>query len=203
VTAEHLKPVYTIHAFIFPGRLKAEAIDLNLARDLSYDEWYVDAHAVVEIDDKGKAHIHEAGKGGRGAGIGFVAGGLLGLIGGPAGLLAWAVAGAVVGGLAGKYGGQAISSEDIERLAARMQPDTSAILMLAAEDRTKALQLAMASYEAEVVTLVVSDEVSGEIHVAMASPTEKAPDGKASSPDIHLATAIPGESHSSAHPKGA
>ena len=56
---------------------------------------------LCEQDEKGKVHIHEPGHGGLGAAAGVVAGGLLGLIGGPVGVVR-AVGGGVVGGVAGQ-----------------------------------------------------------------------------------------------------
>ena len=48
--------------------------------------------------------------------VGAVTGGLLGLIGGPVGVLAWAVGGAVVGGVAGHYMGRPISKGDLQEI---------------------------------------------------------------------------------------
>jgi uncharacterized membrane protein len=132
------------------------------------------ANAVVEVDHKGKAHIHEGGHGGRGAMGGAAAGGLQGLIGGPAGLLAWAVAGGVIGGFAGKYGGRAIPKADLEKLSAQMKPNTSAILVIIEDKGAEQLINQMAPYQAQVVTLTVGDETSGAIAQAVAADVTSA-----------------------------
>ncbi len=117
----------------------------------------------MEQDEKGKVHIHEPGRGGVGTGAGLVAGGLLGLIGGPVGLLAWAVGGAVVGGVAGKYLGRPFSKGDLKQIGESMTPDSSAFLLLVEDVESEAVVDSMKGYNANVVTLTVGDELSGEI----------------------------------------
>jgi uncharacterized membrane protein len=106
-------------------------------------------------------------------------GGFLGLIGGPVGLLAWAVAGGVIGGFAGKIGGRAIPAKDLEKLAADMKPNTSAILVIIQDKSAEQLINRMSPYQAQVVTLTVGDETSGEIAQAVAvgvtGPAAEAP----------------------------
>src|SRR5690349_11247121 len=58
------------------------------------------ARAVVERDAQGAVRIHEPGRGGAGATVGAVAGGLIGLLTGPLGVLVLAVASGAVGGVA-------------------------------------------------------------------------------------------------------
>jgi uncharacterized membrane protein len=164
--------VYNIIAFIFADRGTAQTVSSelkNTAKDVGDN---IVANAVVEVDEKGKAHIHEAGHGGRGTAAGLVVGGLLGLIGGPAGLLAWAVAGGVIGGFAGKIGGRAIPKKDLEELSAQMKPSTSAILAIVEDKQCESLIDDMKGYKAKVVTLTVGDEVSGELAQAVAVDVE-------------------------------
>jgi uncharacterized membrane protein len=164
--------VYNIVAFVFADPKKAKAIsdELKAAGFEATEQGYnIVANAVVEMDDKGKAHIHEGGHGGWGAAGGMAVGGLLGLIGGPAGLLAWAVAGGVIGGFAGKIGGRAIPKADLEKLSAQMKPNTSAILVIIEDKGAEQLINRMAPYKAQVVTLTVGDETSGAIAQAVAA----------------------------------
>jgi uncharacterized membrane protein len=117
----------------------------------------------VEQDEKGKIHTHEPGHGTFGAVVGAIGGGLLGLIGGPAGLLAWTVGAAAVGGAAGKYLGRPFSKGDLEEIGAAMSPDTSAFLLLVEDIYGEAVIDSMKGYNANVVTLTVGDELSGQI----------------------------------------
>lgn len=162
---------YNILAFIFGDKDRARWVSeaFENESEAGYDR--VIAKAVVEVDANGKPHVHEAGHGGRGAGIGLAAGGLLGLIGGPVGLLFWAVAGGVVGGFIGKHSGQAIPPEDLKKLATQMNPDTSAILVIAENTEAEDLMDQMKGYTTNVVTLTVGDKVSGEIADAVSAQT--------------------------------
>jgi uncharacterized membrane protein len=163
--------VYNIVAFVFADPKKAKAVhdELKASKAEAKQEGYkIVANAVVEVDEKGKAHIHEGGHGGWGAAGGAAVGGFLGLIGGPVGLLAWAVAGGVIGGFTGKIGGRAIPKADLEKLAAQMKPNTSAILAIIEDKGAEQLVNSMSPYRAQVVTLTVGDETSGEIAQAVA-----------------------------------
>jgi uncharacterized membrane protein len=161
------KAVYNIIAFIFADRKTAKQVSDELKRSGWIQNYKIIADAVVEMDEKGKAHIHEGGHGGIGATGGAVFGGLLELIGGPAGLLAWAVAGSVIGGFAGHYAARVIPKEDLDELAAQMKPNTSAILAIVEDKEYELLIASMTPYQGQVVTLTVGDEASGEIAQAV------------------------------------
>ena len=155
--------VYNILAFIFDRQNTAKQ-NLKDAKSAGAFEGYeIAAQAIVEQDPKGKVHVHEPGKGGVGAVVGGAAGGLLALIGGPVGVLAWVVGGAVVGGVAGKYLGRPIDKSDLEEIGEAMSPDTSGILLLLEDTYSEAAVDSMSGYNANVVTLTVGDELSGQI----------------------------------------
>lgn len=164
--------VYNIVAFVFADPNTAKEVSNELKHEAKGAGYKIIANAAVEVDAKGKAHIHEAGHGARGAILGGGGVGLLSLIGGPAGLLAWAVAGGVIGGFAGKIGGRAIPKKDLEELAAKMQPNTSAILAIVEDKESEALIDSMKGYKAQVVTMTMGDEVSGEIAQGVAAEVE-------------------------------
>jgi uncharacterized membrane protein len=154
---------YNIVAFCFDGQDTAKQT-LKAAKDAGVMDGYdVIVQAIVEQDEKGKVHIQEPGRGGVGTTVGAVAGGILGLIGGPAGLLAWTVGGAVIGGVAGKYLGRPIAKGDLREIGEALSPDSSALLMLLEDVYAEAAADSMSGYNAQVVTLTVGDELSGEI----------------------------------------
>ena len=155
--------VYNILAFTFDGKDDASEAVKAIKKSGALEGQAIVAEAIVEQDEKGKVHIHEPGRGGLGAGIGAVGGGLLGLIGGPAGLLAWTVGGAVVGGVAGKYLGRPFSKGDLKEIGEAMSPDSSAFLLLIEDIESEAVVNSMKGYNANVVTLTVGDELSGQI----------------------------------------
>jgi uncharacterized membrane protein len=155
--------IYDIVALCFEGQKTANEIVKEAKSSGALDGYAILAQAVVEQDAKGKVHILEPGHGGLGATIGAIGGGLMALIGGPAGVLAWAVGGAVVGGVAGKYLGRPIKKGDLKEIGEAMSPDSSALLLLLEDVYTEAAVDSMAGYNAQVVTLTVGDELSGEI----------------------------------------
>ena len=155
--------VYNILAFRFDGQKGAADAAKAIKSSSALEGYKIAADCVVEQDAKGKVHIHEAGRGGLGTAIGAGSGALLGLIGGPAGLLAWTVAGGVIGGVAGKYLGRPISKGDLKEIGEALTPNTSALLMLLEDTESEGVIQNMQGYSANVVTLTVGDELSGQI----------------------------------------
>lgn len=160
--------VYNILAFTFDGKHAAKEVVKEIKESGALEGQTILADVVVEIDERGKFHMHEPGHGIMGAGVGAVATGLLSLIGGPAGLLAWAVAGGVVGGVAGKYLGRPIKKGDLEEIADAMPPDSSAFLLLMEDRYTEDAINLLSPYNANVITLTVGDELSEQITSYMA-----------------------------------
>ena len=155
--------VYNILAFNFAGQDTANETVKEIKDSGALEGYDIVAQAVVEQDVKGKVHIHEPGRGGVGATVGAVGGGLLALIGGPAGVLAWMVGGAVVGGVAGHYLGRPISKGDLKEIGDAMSPDSSAFLLLLEDTYSEDVVDSLSGYNANVVTLTVGDELSGQI----------------------------------------
>ena len=155
--------VFNILAFNFDGEKTAAETVKEIKKSGALDGQMIVAESIVSVNEKGKVHIHEPGHGILGGTIGAVGGGLLGLIGGPAGLLAWTVGGAVVGGAAGKYLGRPFSKGDLKEIGEAMVPDSSAFLLLVEDIESEAVVDSMKGYNANVVTLTVGDELSGQI----------------------------------------
>jgi uncharacterized membrane protein len=155
--------VYNILAFRFDGQKGAEQALKQIKSSGDLDGYQIAAQATVEQDAKGKVHFHEPGHGGVGTAVGAGTGALLGLIGGPAGLLAWTVAGGVIGGTAGHYSGRALSRGDMKEIGEALTPDTSFLLMLLEDTESEGVIKSMQGYSADVVTMTVGDELSGQI----------------------------------------
>lgn len=155
--------VYNILAFTFDGQDTATETMKDIKSSGALEGYEIAAQAVVEQDAKGKVHIHEPGKGGVGAVAGGAAGGALALIGGPVGVLAWVVGGAVIGGVAGKYLGRPIAKGDLEEIGEAMPPDSSAMLLLLEDTYSEGVINGLSGYNANVISLTVGDELSGEI----------------------------------------
>lgn len=160
--------VFHIVAVKFAGQNRAkQVVDLIKSQQKAGD-YKLKSWAVVEVDGKGKAHVKQQGHGGKGAALGTGGGVLLGLIGGPAGLLAWALGGALVGGLAGKYGTHQFDKKQLESLGSGMEPNSSAIIVVIEDTMVEEFTSELGEEGASIVTLTLGDQLSGE----MASVTE-------------------------------
>jgi uncharacterized membrane protein len=155
--------VYNVVGFVFDGKDAASENMKEIKSSGVLDGYKIKVQAVVEQDENGKVHIHEPGHGVWGTALGAGGGGLLGLIGGPAGLLAWTVGGAVLGGLAGKYAGRPIAKGDLQELGSAMTPNSSALLLVLEDKDTENVINDLQGYNAQVVTLTLGDDLSGEI----------------------------------------
>ena len=85
--------------------------------------------AVLHKDEEHKVHIHEPEDmgGGKGAAIGAIVGGLIGLVTGPGAVIVGA-AGAAIGGLTAKLHDTGFDNKDLAALAESLRPGKSAIL---------------------------------------------------------------------------
>ncbi len=155
--------IFNILAFTFEGQDTADDVVKQIKKSGALDGQVILAEVVVEQDEKGKVHFHEPGHGTLGSVVGAVGGGLLGLIGGPAGLLAWTVGGAVVGGVAGKYLGRPFSKGEIKEIGEALSPNTSAFMLLVEDYESESIINKMDDFNANVITLTVGDELSGQI----------------------------------------
>ena len=162
---------YNVVAFIFDTKNLAEGVAKDVDNHFILKNYHVLAKAVVTKDENGEVEFHgSGGHGTEGAAAGFVAGGLLGLIGGPIGLLAMSVGGAVVGGIAGHlHTGRSLHQEDLEEFGEALEPNNSAFLVLAGSADTDNVKLGMEGYNATVVILPVGAELCAEISSAVAA----------------------------------
>jgi uncharacterized membrane protein len=155
--------VYNILAFTFVGEDTAKETVKEIKKSGALDGQFIVAEAIVSVNAKGKTHIHEPGHGTMGAVLGGAGVGLLSLIGGPVGLLAWTAGGAVMGGVAGKYLGRPFSKGELKEIGESMSPDSSAFLLIVEDFESEDVINKMTGYSANVITLTVGDELSGQI----------------------------------------
>ena len=189
--------IFHIVMFAFAGQQTAGEIMKEVRSSQKMGGYKIVAQAVVEKDGKGKVHFHEPGRGGVGATVGAVTGGVLGLIGGPVGLLAWTVAGGVIGGTAGHYLGRSVKPEDLQKIGNALDLNSSAILVLVEDVYSEGVVDSMAGYNANVLTITVGDQMSGEIATAVAGEVQVPPEemeAEAGKAESKPAEAVPPES---------
>lgn len=155
--------VYHVVAYEFEGQDRALQVAELVRKGGRAGDYKVAAWAVVEIDDRGKARVRQSGHGSKGTALGVGAGALLGLIGGPAGLLVWTLGGALIGGLAGKHMGHQFDPDTLKALTVDMGPNTSAILVVIEDKLAQGIADELGQFGAKVVTVTLGSQLSGEV----------------------------------------
>jgi uncharacterized membrane protein len=154
---------YHLVAVKFAGEDRAkQVVDLIKGQQKAAD-FKVMAWAVIEVNGKGKAKISQSGHGGAGAAVGAGTGVLLGLLGGPVGLIAWTIGGALVGGLAGKHTGNQFDKDQLEAIGASMEPNTSAIAVVIEDTLAEQFEDEMGIHDGQLLTVTLGDQLSGEV----------------------------------------
>lgn len=159
--------IYDILVFSFADTHTADEVVNELKASQKLGGYKVVAEAVVIREADGSVHIHEPGEGGKGATIGAVVGGAIGLLGGPVGVLWLAAAGGALGGVAGHFAGRSIPVDDLKKIGEQLQPNSSAFLALVEDTDAEAVVNSMSGIQANVVTVTLGDELSGTVAQAV------------------------------------
>jgi uncharacterized membrane protein len=101
-------------------------------------QFYYEAAAVIKKEADGDVHYHENGdmSTGKGAGIGALIGGVVGILGGPAGIALGAGAGAAIGGLA-THGDAGFRDSSLDQIGAALPPGSSAVMVITSKEFLK------------------------------------------------------------------
>jgi uncharacterized membrane protein len=119
--------------------------------------------AVIRRDAKNKLHIkdvHDMG-GGKGAGIGAVLGGAIGILAGPVVLVG--AAGALIGGLAAKMRDGGFPDSRLKTIGEGLQPGTSALVAVIEHTWVKDLENDLAEAGAQVMTESISADIAEQL----------------------------------------
>jgi len=125
----------------------------------------IDNAAVIRKDEDGKLHIKETDDmgGGKGAGIGTLVGGAIGLIGGPVGVVAGGALGAVVGGLTAKLYDGGFDDDRLRQIGTSLQPGTSAIVAVIEHRWVAELERELAEEGADVTTAALAADIAEQL----------------------------------------
>ena len=149
----------TLMAAKYPNQEHAQTILDTL--ELMHRGLTIDLKDAVMItkEDDGKIKVHETSDVTTGKGLkrGLIAGGILGLIFPPS-LLVTALVGGGLGALWGKIKDSGVKHDEIEDLAKSLTPDQAALIVLVSNDSVTSTQLALGSYDGELVTKPVSED---------------------------------------------
>jgi uncharacterized membrane protein len=191
--------IYDILVFSFADTHTADEVVNELKASQKLGGYKVVAEAVVIREADGSVHIHEPGEGGKGATIGAVVGGAIGLLGGPIGVLWLAAAGGALGGVAGHFAGRSIPADDLKKIGEQLQPNSSAFLALVEDTDAEAVLNSMSDVQANVVTVTLGDELSGTVAQAVtADVTVSAPQASQAATPTTSEAAQPTESPAAA-----
>lgn len=94
---------------------------------------------------------------------GAITGGLIGLVGGPVGVVVGALAGAGVGGLAAKWIDMGFSDKFLAGLEERLQPGTSALVVLVEEEWSVKLSESLGDQEGFIFRQTLADKLVEEL----------------------------------------
>ena len=144
--------IYNILVFSFTDTLTADEVVDELKASQKLGGYKVVAEAVVFREADGSVHVHDPGEGGKGATIGAIVGGAIGLLGGPVGVLWLTTAGGVLGGVAGHFAGRSIPADDPKKIGEQLQPNSSAFLALVENTDAGAVVNSMSGVNANVVS---------------------------------------------------
>lgn len=159
--------VYRMVAIQFAGENRADQVKDLVKKYQKEGQYEVKAWAVVEIDEKGKAHVKQTGHGYKGAAAGAAIGGgsalLLTLLGGPVGILLWLIGGSLIGGVAGHYLGRSFDQKELEAMAASLEPNTSALVFIAEDKLAQDIATSAGAEGMKVASVTVGSQLSGEM----------------------------------------
>lgn len=121
--------------------------------------------AVISKDGSGKIHIketHDMG-GGKGAGIGVLVGGAIGLLSGGVGVLAASAAGAIAGGLAAKLHDGGFKDAKLQEIGVSLPLDASALIAVVEEDELAVVHGNLAEDAYEVMVTHLSPSITAQL----------------------------------------
>ena len=98
--------------------------------------------------------------------FGAVSGGLIGLLGGPAGVIVGAAAGAATGGIAANQIDMGFSDEMLQKLQESLQPGSSAIMALIEHKFSERVIEALADFGGQRIQQVLTDEIVTQLIAA-------------------------------------
>jgi uncharacterized membrane protein len=162
--------------FSFGGRHRAAEVLPSVMPEIARSGARITALAIVERDAVGEVRINQPSREQAGRVLGAAAGGLLGIFGGPVGIITLAMVGGVAGGIAGHFAGTAIAKDDLNKIAAALPNDSSAIVAIVDAVDGQRMIDQVKDIKATVVTIAVGAELSEIIESVVAAENEAKPE---------------------------
>ena len=137
----------------------------SLKRAMDAGQFYYEDAAVVSRDVDGTVSITEHGdmSTGKGAGIGALIGGVIGILGGPAGIAIGAGAGAAIGGVAA-HSDAGFNNETLERIGGALPNNTSALAVTTSKDFVEAARSQSTDDETVMMAQDIADVITSNLN---------------------------------------
>jgi uncharacterized membrane protein len=124
-------------------------------------EFYYEAAAIIKKDADGDVHYHETGdmSTAKGAGIGALIGGVIGILGGPVGIALGAGAGAAIGGVAA-HGDAGFRDSSLEQIGTALKPGSSAVMVITSEKFLKVFRKEVSDEQLWPMVRAIGESIS-------------------------------------------
>jgi uncharacterized membrane protein len=162
----------------FDGKGAASAARKDLDGKIAKSGGAILDEAILRVNEKGKALVHDPRRTMAGALTPALTWGLFGALsgGGLSGLITWAIIGAVCGGLAGYYLEHSLTKSEMLRVGRRLPNDSSAILAFVRTSEASAILGLTSAYGPSAASIAaIGKPLSARIWTGAATPTEAAP----------------------------
>lgn len=138
---------------------------INQAKDRG--EFFFDDAAVVRRDAAGKVDMSDTGdiSAGKVAGIGAIAGGVIGLLAGPAGIVLGAGAGAAIGGLAAAADDAGFDRKSLEEIGGALPPGTSALVATTSQAAVEEIRRRAEPHERLTMAREIASEINAHLEM--------------------------------------
>ena len=163
----------TLIAVSFDEPLMAQELLLAFARLAKHDRVDIEDAAMVFKDDDGKIRLRQTRDvmPGQGAASGGWVGALVGIIGGPLGILAGGALGAAAGGLFAKLRDVGIDDEHMKELGEQLDRGKAALFVLLNEYDVTSVAMEFRRFEGELFYSNADDAISRRLRDELAATT--------------------------------
>jgi len=160
----------TLLAIRFDHPLKAQECMLAMVRIGSQDVIRIEDAAIVDKDDKGKIRLRQSKdiNAGEGATSGGLYGSLIGIIGGPIGMLAGGALGAAAGGLFGKLRDVGVDDDHMKEMGERILPGENLLFLLLHDIDWPAFCREMKRFDGMLFESTANDAMDTELEACLA-----------------------------------
>ena len=160
----------TLLAIRFDHPLKAQECMLAMVRIAGQEVMRIEDAAIVDKDDNGKIRLRQSKdiNAGEGATSGGLYGSLIGIIGGPIGMLAGGALGAAAGGLFGKLRDVGVDDDHMKAMGERILPGENLMFLLLHDVNWPLFCREMKRFDGMLFESTAPDSVDSDLEACLA-----------------------------------